>query len=311
MTPRTARVIAVTAALIASGVPTALGSPAHAAAFSGQNGKIAFARDTGTPAVYVMNADGSRPKRIASSGSDAPAPSWSADGSELVFVADKNRSDDIFVTNRQGKHTKRLTKDRFNEDAPTWSPDGSKIAFTRYGDNADIYVMDANDKHQVDLTNSPGSDEDEAAWSPDGTKILFTSQSNTPGGINLIDLFVMNADGSGAHALTTGGDAAKPSWSPDGTKIAYEWTFDDHLPQIYVMSADGSHPVDLTGTGHPTFSPSWSPDGTKILFTTDRHDSALDSQIYVMNADGSNQKALTDEDGVIDRHPSWQPVGRG
>lgn len=27
-----------------------------------------------------------------------------------------------------------------------------------------------------------------------------------------------------------------------------------------------------------------------------------------MNADGSNQRALTDEDGVIDRHPSWQPV---
>jgi hypothetical protein len=29
-----------------------------------------------------------------------------------------------------------------------------------------------------------------------------------------------------------------------------------------------------------------------------------------MNADGSNQQAVTDEDGVIDRHPTWQPVTR-
>jgi TolB protein len=77
------------------------------------------------------------------------------------------------------------------------------------------------------------------------------------------------------------------------------------------MNADGTHPVNLTGTGDPTFSPSWSPDGTKILFTTDRHDNAFDSQVYVMNADGSNQHALTDENGAIDRHPSWQPVGGG
>jgi hypothetical protein len=30
----------------------------------------------------------------------------------------------------------------------------------------------------------------------------------------------------------------------------------------------------------------------------------------VMNADGSNQQPLTDADGVIDRHPTWQPIRR-
>jgi len=28
----------------------------------------------------------------------------------------------------------------------------------------------------------------------------------------------------------------------------------------------------------------------------------------VMNADGSNQHALTYENGIIDRHPTWQPL---
>jgi Tol biopolymer transport system component len=32
--------------------------------------------------------------------------------------------------------------------------------------------------------------------------------------------------------------------------------------------------------------------------------------VDVMNADGTNTQPLTDEDGVIDRHPSWQPLTR-
>ncbi len=73
------------------------------------------------------------------------------------------------------------------------------------------------------------------------------------------------------------------------------------------MNADGSGKAALT-SGHVDGAPAWSPDGSLIAFSTDQHQSAFDSQIYVMNADGSNQHALTDEDGVIDRHPSWQPV---
>ena len=46
-----------------------------------------------------------------------------------------------------------------------------------------------------------------------------------------------------------------------------------------------------------------------MAFSTDQHESVFDSQIYVMNADGSNPHACDDAvDGVIDRHPSWQPV---
>jgi Tol biopolymer transport system component len=307
VTTRLVRVIAAVAVLLGSGLP-AIAAPAHAASFPGRNGKIVFARDTGTPAVYVMNADGSNPKLLARSGSDAAAPSWSADGSKIVFVANKGRSDDIFVTDRRGKHTRQLTKNRFNEGSPTWSPNGRKIAFTRFGDNVDIYVMDANGKHLVNLTHTPGVDEDKPTWSPDGTKIAFTRQVQGPG-INFAQIAVMNADGSGVHNLTTVGSNDSPNWSPDGTKLAYEATIDDQTTKIYVMNADGSHPVNVTGPTGVAFAPWWSPDGTKILFATARGASALDSQIYVMNADGSHQRALTNLDGVIDRHPSWQPIG--
>jgi len=74
------------------------------------------------PAVWVMNADGSKPRMIARSGDDAPSPSWSADGTKLAFVGVKHGSSEIFVTDARGKHTKRLTKTDVNESAPTWQP---------------------------------------------------------------------------------------------------------------------------------------------------------------------------------------------
>ena len=77
---------------------------------------------------------------------------------------------------------------------------------------------------------------------------------------------------------------------------------------VDLMSADGASPKRIARSGDDAPAPSWSPDGSLIAFSTDRHQSAFDSQIYVMNADGSNQHALTDEDGVIDRHPTWQPL---
>jgi Tol biopolymer transport system component len=122
-------------------------------------------------------------------------------------------------------------------------------------------------------------------------------------------VFVMNADGSNPHALTDEGANDQPNWSPDGSKIAYEATIDDQPPAIYVMNADGSGKAALTSS-HVDSEPAWSPEGTKIAFTSNQNESAFDSQIYVMDADGSNPQPLTDENGVIDRHPAWQPLTR-
>src|SRR6476661_10044553 len=72
------------------------------------------------------------------------------------------------------------------------------------------------------LTSCAGDKEgcasDYPEFSPDGKQIVFTHQDDYDGphGINQ-QIWVMNADGSHAHAVTTGSEPKDqlPTWSPD------------------------------------------------------------------------------------------------
>src|SRR5688572_31179416 len=76
--------------------------------------------------------------------------------------------------------------------APKWSPDGSRVAFVA---GYDILVVSLADGAITNLTNHlRGSS---PAWSPDGGKIAFISNRD-----GLMELYVMNADGSGVRRLT-------------------------------------------------------------------------------------------------------------
>ena len=151
----------------------------------------------------------------------------------------------------------------------------------------------------------------------DGSKIAFVSDrdSNNPDTMGNIEIYVMNADGSGQTRLTSGSAInCCPSWSPDGTKIAFSYSpgfVINNLMAPYkidTMNADGSDRARLTINPEDKH-PSWSPDGTKLALSSVRDDDVSRSvEIYVMNADGSNRTRLTNN-WYNDWHPSWSSDG--
>ena len=92
------------------------------------------------------------------------------------------------------------------------SPDGKTIAFDLLGD---IYTMPIQGGTPKRLTSDIGW-QMQPSFSPDGRYITYTSDEG--GGDNI---WLMNADGSNAHAVTkeTFRLLNSPAWSPDGNFI--------------------------------------------------------------------------------------------
>ena len=82
----------------------------------------------------------------------------------------------------------------------------------------------------------------------------------------------------------------------------YEGTFNR---EIYVISSDGSGPINLTRNSCADDEPDWSPDGSKIAWSSNRDG---DYEIYVMSAEGGDVTQLTSHGGAFS--PRWSPDGR-
>ena len=235
-------------------------------AISPDGSRVVFlsARDDPSPTfpdlkyeIYLVDSDGSHLQRLTNTETGEDHPSWSPDGSRILFDADYDGDGfyEIYTIDVDGGNLTRLTDNAANDQFADWSPDGSQIAFSsdRNG-NWDIFLMDADGNNQRALTS--GTDwELFPAWSPDGERIAFNGLPPNSGNT---DVFVMNADGSDVLQLTdTPGFDENPVWSPDGTKIAFQTQRDGNF-EIYIMDPDGSDQVPFLVLSSNELWPSWS-----------------------------------------------------
>lgn len=221
---------------------------AYDAAWSPDGTKIAFA---GGPSLKTEIYDFTRgqpadrvPYTVGSN-----SPSWSPDGSHLVYWVDYPNYK-MFSIGVDGTDKTDLGCCGMY---PAYSPDGSKIAFTSavIGSVSQIMVMNSDGTNAVALTNHPyGALTFD--WSPDGARLAYASFASGD-----LEIWAMNDDGSNQTQLThSPGDDWMPSWSPDGSKIAFisHRTGRFHL---FEMKSDGAATKQVTFGRHSDFLPDW------------------------------------------------------
>jgi Tol biopolymer transport system component len=135
-------------------------------------------------------------------------------------------------------------------------------------------------------------DNNNPEWSPDGTSIAFESTAGRNG--SWFDIWVMPSTGGPASPLTTDAHSSTPSWSPDGKQIAFSSQRSSAALDVWVMTATGEIPRNLTIDESDTSCiPAWSPDGALIAFSSNRDPDGWDRDIWVMPALGGPAIQLT------------------
>ncbi len=214
--------------------------------------------------LYVMAADGSSPRKIASSDAGIKWPAWSPDGTQIAFEGPDGHS--IYVCGVDGSGLRKAVSDRRHfYQHPDWSPDGRWLVVSSTDPGRpsatvgghEICIVGADGSGLRPLT-ADGELNRSPAWSPDGRSIVFASRAGM--GLRTFDLFLIGPDGSGRRNLT-GRRAAywNPVWSPDGSMIAYTGDPEGAMV-VYVVNADGSGRRRVPNVPANSYIQAWAPD---------------------------------------------------
>ena len=257
--------------------------------------RIAFTSDRdGDPEIYVMNADGSSPRRLTHTPGRDAHPFFSRDGRRIVFQSPRANGIDtnIYVMNSDGSNVVKLTNLKGFAGVPVYSPDDKLIVFqwretNNFQDDSKWRICLMNVDGSDFRVITPGTANDQVPnWSRDGKRLLFYSDRTGKD-----QIYTMKPDGTDVRRVATSefNDNAA-FWSPDNRKITFTSDRDGNR-ELYVMDADGRNARRLTNTRATERAGVWAPDAKRIAFSSDGDGP---THIYVTTADGSRVVCLTE-----------------
>jgi Tol biopolymer transport system component len=260
--------------------------------------------------IFTMKPDGSDARLISTGKGRCTCGWWFPDGSRILFSSTHLASPDcpprpdfshgyvwalydsfdIFTAKPDGSDLRRLTDAPGYDAEATIADDGSRIVFTstRTGD-PEIFTMKLDGSDVRQLTDELGYDGG-PCFSPDSKRIVYRAHHpRTEAEVadykafmakglirpTWLEIFVMNADGSGKRQITSLGAASfAPAWHPDGKRIIFASNMADPKGRdfdLYIMNDDG------TGLERVTYSPDFdgfpmfSHDGKRLVFASNRN----------------------------------------
>ncbi len=256
--------------------------------WSRNNKRLIFQRqdqvNAGCDQQYVMNADGSKMRRVSNGLGRTTCGFFYARDRRILYSS------------------------TFKHDRACPAPPDRSAGYVWPLGHLEIYTARTDGSDLRQLTNN-GAYNAEATVSPDGSKIIFTSTMDGD-----IELYSMNIDGTGLRRLTLRIGYDGGAWfSPDGKMIvwraAYPRTAADTADyarllgqrlvrparvEIWVANADGTGARQVTNLGGANFAPVFTPDGKKIMFSSNFEQPRSGSfDLFLINVDGTGLEKVT------------------
>lgn len=199
--------------------------------------------------IIILEAERNRTiRRIPIKLNGATTPSWSPDGTKLVFTGYDGGWSDLFIVNADGTGLRRLTNDPYADLHPAWSPDGKMIAFTTdRGPGTDFKTLDFGNYRIALMDVESGAlrvldDMDHGkninpVWSPEGESLAFVSDRD-----GVSDIFLYELQEDRVYQLTdflTGSAGFTPlspvlSWASTADRLAFMY-YQKGAYDVYVL----------------------------------------------------------------------------
>jgi WD40 repeat protein len=198
-------------------------------------------------------------------------PSWSLDGSQILFFTSRGGSRLVAIPAGGGEE-RTVFEGLFH----TLSPDWRWISFTRYGPEGPSLRIVRPDGSGERLLVAQTSLTLVTLWSPDSRRIAFQASDEA--------LAVVDVDDGDVVRLAPAGYPS--GWSPDGAQIMFAGGAEGD-PDLYVVDSSGASPPRLLAGGRGAqMEGKWSPDGSRIAFQTQR-DVGKPVRFGVVRSDGT------------------------
>jgi Tol biopolymer transport system component len=253
--------------------------------------------------IYLMNPDGSNPRRV-STGKGRCTCGWILPNGRVLFASTHADAPgcpqappftpgtyrwpvfpgyDLYTVKPDGSDLKPLAASQGYDAEATVAPNGKWIVFTsaRSGD-IDLWRMDLDGSHLVQLTDRVGYDGG-AVFSPDSRRIAW--RTNYPVG----------EEGVSKYKALLKENLVEPMQM-----------------DIWVMDTDGKHRRQVTHLPGAAFAPIFTPDGKALVFASNHHDHEGKGRmfdLFKVNLDGSGLERLTFT-GTFNSFPHFSPDGK-
>jgi serine/threonine protein kinase/Tol biopolymer transport system component len=237
------------------------------------------------------------------------APTWTLDGKYFFFQSGRANGLDIWairerksIASRASTVPMQLTAGPLAFSTPVSRDNGRLFVI---GQQRRFDLVRYAGKSQQFSTYLPGISAGEAEISRDGQWITYVAHPEHT-------LWRSKLNGSSRIQLTFAPlEAHLPRWSPDGTRIAF-MAFRPGRPwKIFVVSAQGGTPQELTSEGRNQGDPTWTPQGDSIIFGAMpwlEYGTSSGPSIKVVDLQASSVSDVTGSEGLFS--PRCSPDGR-